>query len=229
MVSVPSGLLTSLHKLFASSTVLVSMRTILVLLMAVFGLSGPAFAADKPVILVLGDSLSAGYGIPVEQGWVSRLQQRLDAEGYGYAVINASVSGETTAGGLERLPRALAKHKPAVVIIELGGNDGLRGLPVAELRANLEALVEASRKAGAEALLAAIRMPPNYGPQYTGKFYAVYETLAREQKVPWVPFFLEGIALREDLFQDDGIHPDLDAQPILLDNVWPVLEPLLER
>jgi acyl-CoA thioesterase-1 len=181
------------------------------------------------VILVLGDSLSAGYGIPVEQGWVSRLQQRLDAEGYGYAVVNASVSGETTAGGLERLPRALAKHKPAVVIIELGGNDGLRGLPVAELRANLEALVEASRKAGAEALLAAIRMPPNYGPQYTGKFYAVYETLAREQKVPWVPFFLEGIALREDLFQDDGIHPDLDAQPILLDNVWPVLEPLLER
>jgi acyl-CoA thioesterase-1 len=205
------------------------MRTILVLLMAVFGLSGPAVAADKPVILVLGDSLSAGYGIPVEQGWVSRLQQRLDAEGYGYAVVNASVSGETTAGGLERLPRALAKHKPAVVIIELGGNDGLRGLPVAELRANLEALVEASRKAGAEALLAAIRMPPNYGPQYTGKFYAVYETLAREQKVPWVPFFLEGIALREDLFQDDGIHPDLDAQPILLDNVWPVLEPLLER
>jgi acyl-CoA thioesterase-1 len=197
--------------------------------MAVFGLSGPAVAADKPVILVLGDSLSAGYGIPVEQGWVSRLQQRLDAEGYGYAVVNASVSGETTAGGLERLPRALAKHKPAVVIIELGGNDGLRGLPVAELRANLEALVDASRKAGAEALLAAIRMPPNYGPQYTGKFYAVYETLAREQKVPWVPFFLEGIALREDLFQDDGIHPDLDAQPILLDNVWPVLEPLLQR
>jgi acyl-CoA thioesterase-1 len=205
------------------------MRTILVLLMAVFGLSGPAVAADKPVILVLGDSLSAGYGIPVEQGWVSRLQQRLDAEGYGYAVVNASVSGETTAGGLERLPRALAKHKPAVVIIELGGNDGLRGLPVAELRANLEALVEASRKAEAEALLAAIRMPPNYGPQYTGKFYAVYETLAREQKVPWVPFFLEGIALREDLFQDDGIHPDLDAQPILLDNVWPVLEPLLQH
>jgi acyl-CoA thioesterase-1 len=197
--------------------------------MAVFGLSGPAVAADKPVILVLGDSLSAGYGIPVEQGWVSRLQQRLDAEGYGYAVVNASVSGETTAGGLERLPRALAKHKPAVVIIELGGNDGLRGLPVTELRANLEALVDASRKAGAEALLAAIRMPPNYGPQYTGKFYAVYETLAREQKVPWVPFFLEGIALREDLFQDDGIHPDLDAQPILLDNVWPVLEPLLQR
>ncbi len=205
------------------------MRKILVLLLAVFGLSGPASAADKPVILVLGDSLSAGYGIPVEQGWVARLQQRLDAEGYGYTVVNASVSGETTAGGLERLPRALAKHRPAVVIIELGGNDGLRGLPVAELRANLEALVDASRKAGAEALLAAIRMPPNYGPQYTGKFYAVYETLAREKQVPWVPFFLEGVALREDLFQDDGIHPALEAQPILLDNVWPVLEPLLKR
>jgi len=205
------------------------MRTILVLLLAFLGLPGPAMAAGKPVILVLGDSLSAGYGIPVEQGWVARLQQRLDAEGYGYAVVNASVSGETTAGGLERLPRALAKHAPAVVVIELGGNDGLRGLPVAELRANLEAMVVASRKAGAEAVLAAIRMPPNYGPQYTEKFYAVYESLARERKVPWVPFFLEGVALREDLFQDDGIHPDLEAQPILLDNVWPVLEPLLKR
>jgi acyl-CoA thioesterase-1 len=205
------------------------MRTILVLLVAFLGLSGPATAAGKPVILVLGDSLSAGYGIPVDQGWVARLQQRLDAEGYGYAVVNASVSGETTAGGLERLPRALARHQPAVVIIELGGNDGLRGLPVGELRANLEALVAASRKAGAEALLAAIRMPPNYGPQYTEKFYAVYESIARERKVPWVPFFLEGVALREDLFQDDGIHPDLEAQPILLDNVWPVLEPLLKR
>ena len=205
------------------------MRTILVLLLSFLGLSSTALAADKPVILVLGDSLSAGYGIPVEQGWVARLQKRLDAEGYGYTVVNASVSGETTVGGLERLPRALAKHAQAVVIIELGGNDGLRGLPVAELRANLEALVAASRKSGAEALLAAIRMPPNYGPQYTERFYAVYESLAREQKVPWVPFFLEGVALREDLFQDDGIHPDLEAQPILLDNVCPVLKPLLKR
>jgi len=205
------------------------MRTILVLLLSFLGLSSTALAADRPVILVLGDSLSAGYGIPVEQGWVARLQKRLDAEGYGYTVVNASVSGETTVGGLERLPRALAKHAPAVVIIELGGNDGLRGLPVAELRANLEALVATSRKSGAEALLAAIRMPPNYGPQYTERFYAVYESLARERKVPWVPFFLEGVALREDLFQDDGIHPDLEAQPILLDNVWPVLEPLLKR
>ena len=205
------------------------MRKFLVLLLAFLGLSSTAVAAGKPVILVLGDSLSAGYGIPVDQGWVARLQHRLDAEGYGYTVVNASVSGETTVGALERLPRALERHKPALVVIELGGNDGLRGLPVAELRANLEALVSVSREAGARVLLAAVRMPPNYGPQYTEKFYAVYEGVARDLRVPWVPFFLEGIALREDLFQDDGIHPDLAAQPILLDNVWPVLKPLLKR
>ena len=205
------------------------MRKFLVLLLAFLGLSSTAAAAGKPVILVLGDSLSAGYGVPVDQGWVARLQQRLDAEGYGYTVVNASVSGETTVGALERLPRALARHKPALVIIELGGNDGLRGLPVTELRANLEALVSGSREAGARVLLAAVRMPPNYGPQYTEKFYAVYEGVAKDLRVPWVPFFLEGIALREDLFQDDGIHPDLEAQPILLDNVWPVLKPLLKR
>jgi acyl-CoA thioesterase-1 len=205
------------------------MRKFLVLLLAFLGLSSAAAASGKPVILVLGDSLSASYGVPVEQGWVARLQQRLDAEGYGYTVVNASVSGETTVGALERLPRALARHKPALVVIELGGNDGLRGLPVAELRANLEALVSVSREAGARVLLAAVRMPPNYGPQYTEKFYAVYEGVARDLRVPWVPFFLEGIALREDLFQDDGIHPDLEAQPILLDNVWPVLKPLLKR
>ena len=205
------------------------MRKFLVLLLAFLGLSSTAEAAGKPVILVLGDSLSAGYGIPVDQGWVARLQQRLDAEGYGYTVVNASVSGETTVGALERLPRALARHRPALVVIELGGNDGLRGLPVAELRANLEALVSVSREAGAGVLLAAVRMPPNYGPQYTEKFYAVYEGVAKDLRVPWVPFFLEGIALREDLFQGDGIHPDLEAQPILLDNVWPVLKPLLKR
>ena len=205
------------------------MRTFLVLLLAFLGLSSTAAAAGKPVILVLGDSLSAGYGIPVDQGWVARLQQRLDAEGYGYTVVNASVSGETTVGALERLPRALERHKPALVVIELGGNDGLRGLPVAELRANLEALVSVSREAGARVLLAAVRMPPNYGPQYTEKFYAVYEGVAKDLRVPWVPFFLEGIALGEDLFQDDGIHPALEAQPILLDNVWPVLKPLLKR
>jgi len=209
------------------------MRTFLaVLYLGLWGLAcgiAPARAAGTPVILVLGDSLSAGYGIPADQGWVARLQQRLDGEGYGYAVINASVSGETTAGALERLPRALKLHKPAIVIIELGGNDGLRGLPVDSLRLNLESIITACHDAGAEVVLTGIRMPPNYGPQYTEAFYGVYESIAKQQDIPWVPFFLEGIALREDLFQGDGIHPDLQAQPLLLDNVWRVLQPLLKR
>ena len=208
------------------------MRTFLVLslFLAVLLPGPPARAADtRPVILVLGDSLSAGYGIPVDQGWVARLQKRLNDEGYGYSVVNASVSGETTGGALVRLPRALDVHKPAIVIVELGGNDGLRGLPVDELRTNLEAIIKACRAAHSEVLLAGIRIPPNYGPEYTKKFYAAYKDLAQALQVPWVPFFLEGIALRDDLFQDDGIHPDLQAQPMLVDNVWPVLKPLLVR
>jgi len=208
------------------------MRTFLVLSLVLAGLlpGTPARAADtRPVILVLGDSLSAGYGIPVDQGWVARLQKRLNDEGYGYSVVNASVSGETTGGALVRLPRALQVHQPAIVIVELGGNDGLRGLPVSELRANLQAIVQQCREAHSEVLLAGIRIPPNYGPAYTKKFYAVYKDLAHDLQVPWVPFFLEGIALRDDLFQDDGIHPDLQAQPMLVDNVWPVLTPLLVR
>jgi acyl-CoA thioesterase-1 len=210
-----------------------SMRTLLVVLSLVLcslacGIA-PAQASGTPVILILGDSLSAGYGIPPDQGWVARLQQRLDGEGYGYAVINASVSGETTAGALERLPRALKLHQPAIVVIELGGNDGLRGLPVGDLRLNLESIITACHDAGAEVVLTGIRLPPNYGPQYTESFYGVYESIAKQQDIPWVPFFLEGIALRDDLFQDDGIHPDLQAQPLLLDNVWRVLQPLLKR
>jgi acyl-CoA thioesterase-1 len=205
---------------------------VLVLSLVLYGLAGgvaPAWAANKPVILILGDSLSAGYGIPPDQGWVARLQQRLDGEGYGYTVVNASVSGETTAGALERLPRALTLHRPAIVVIELGGNDGLRGLPVDALRLNLEAIVTTCHDAGAEVVLTGIRIPPNYGPQYTETFYGVYETIAKQQEIPWVPFLLEGIALRDELFQDDGIHPDLQAQPLLLDNVWPVLQPMLKR
>jgi acyl-CoA thioesterase-1 len=210
-----------------------SMRTLLVVLSLVLcslacGIA-PAQASGTPVILILGDSLSAGYGIPPDQGWVARLQQRLDGEGYGYAVVNASVSGETTAGALERLPRALKLHQPAIVVIELGGNDGLRGLPVGDLRLNLESIITACHDAGAEVVLTGIRLPPNYGPQYTESFYGVYESIAKQQDIPWVPFFLEGIALRDDLFQDDGIHPDLQAQPLLLDNVWRVLKPLLKR
>jgi len=186
-------------------------------------------AGDKPVILVLGDSLSAGFGIPVERGWVALLQRRLDAQGYGYRVVNASVSGETTGGALERLPRALKLHRPAVVVIVLGGNDGLRGLPVAEVRQNLETMLRQSRTAGATVLLAGIRIPTNYGAEYAEKFYATYQDLAKKQKVALVPFFLEPIALREDLFQADGIHPDVAAQPLLLDNLWPQLAKILTR
>lgn len=203
------------------------MRSILLLIVCL--VSSVAAAADRPAILVLGDSLSAGYGIPVERGWVAGLQRRLDAEGYEYRLVNASVSGETTTGGLERLPRALATHKPAIVLIALGGNDGLRGLPVKELEANLDSMIQLSQTAGARVLLAGMRIPSNYGPQYTERFFAVYAALAARRNAALVPFFLEGVALNPDLFQPDGIHPGIEAQPILLDNVWPALEPLLRR
>ncbi|MGP8165760.1 MAG: arylesterase [Steroidobacteraceae bacterium] len=186
--------------------------------------------AGTPVILVFGDSISAGYGLPrVEQGWVALLQARLKNLGYGYQVVNASVSGETTAGGLARLPRALGLHHPAIVILELGGNDGLRALPVAQMRANLTRMAELSAGAGAKVLLLGMRMPPNYGPDYTAQFVRVYAEVAHDQKLSIVPFLLEGIALSPDLMQADGIHPNQSGQPKLLENVWPALKPMLER
>ncbi len=186
--------------------------------------------AVTPVILVFGDSISAGYGLPrVEQGWVALLQARLKNLGYGYQVVNASVSGETTAGGLARLPRALGLHHPAIVILELGGNDGLRALPVAQMRANLTRMAELSAGAGAKVLLLGMRMPPNYGPDYTAQFVRVYAEVAHDQKLTIVPFLLEGIALSPDLMQADGIHPNQSGQPKLLESVWPALKPMLER
>jgi acyl-CoA thioesterase-1 len=186
--------------------------------------------AVTPVILVFGDSISAGYGLPrVEQGWVALLQARLKNLGYGYQVVNASVSGETTAGGLARLPRALGLHHPAIVILELGGNDGLRALPVAQMRANLTRMAELSAGAGAKVLLLGMRMPPNYGPDYTAQFVRVYAEVAHDQKLSIVPFLLESIALSPDLMQADGIHPNQSGQPKLLENVWPALKPMLER
>ena len=183
--------------------------------------------AAAPTILVLGDSLSAAYGIPVEQGWVALLQARLRAKGYGHRVINASSSGETTGGALARLPRALATHRPAIVIVELGGNDGLRGLPVADIRRNFDAIIRTSQQAGARILLVGMKIPPNYGPAYTRAFYGIYGELARQYRLPTVPFLLEDVAPDESLFQDDGIHPTAAAQPKLLDEVWPHLEPML--
>lgn len=205
------------------------MRAILLVVLYSLAWAAPAGAAERPVILVFGDSLSAGYGLVPGQGWVALLERRLNVQGYEYKVVNASVSGETTGGGLERLPRAIALHRPAVLFIELGANDGLRGLPILEFRANLERMIELGREAGARVVLAGVRVPSNYGPQYAEGFFSVYGELARARKVSVVPFLLEGMALRDDLFQDDRIHPGAAAQVILLDNAWATLEPLLER
>lgn len=172
-----------------------------------------------------GDSLSAAYGVPLESGWVRLLQQRLKDEGYPHRVINGSVTGETTAGGLARLPTALATHRPSVVLIELGGNDGLRGLPVREMRSNLDAMAALSRKAGARVAMFEMRIPTNYGQAYSGDFQAAFATVARGHDAAFVPFFLEAAVIGE-MFQDDGIHPNIEAQAGMLDSAWPALEPL---
>ena len=189
--------------------------------------AGPT--APAPVILVLGDSLSAAYGMRLEQGWVALLQKRLESKGYGHRVVNASSSGETTGGALARLPRALETHRPAIVVVELGGNDGLRGLPIAEVRGNFEDLIRLSKDAGARVLLIGMRIPPNYGPAYTESFHGLYGELAARHRLPLVPFFLDGIALDESLMLDDGLHPNAAAQPVLLEQAWTRLEPLLAR
>jgi len=192
-------------------------------------LAAAAVAHAANTILVFGDSISAGYGIPLEKGWVALLQKKLDTEGYGYRIINASVSGETTAGGLSRLPRALALHHPRIVILELGGNDGLRALPVAAMRANLGKMARLARAAGAAVMLLGMRIPPNYGPEYTERFRLAYLDLAKERKLPLVPFLLSGVALTPALMQADGLHPNVRGQARLLANVWPVLKPLLHE
>lgn len=180
-------------------------------------------------ILVLGDSLSAAYGIRPEQGWVALLQKRLRAEGYGYELVNASVSGETSSGGLQRLPRALRLHHPEIVILELGANDGLRGLPVAATRANLEKMVQLSRAAGARVLLLGIQIPPNYGARYAGQFARIYPQVAGALHLPLVPFMLQGVALDHALMQDDGLHPNAAGEPRVLATVWKALRPLLQK
>ena len=185
--------------------------------------------AEAPVILVFGDSLSAGYGLPAEQGWVSLLQRRLAERGFPHQIVNASISGDTTSGGLSRLPAALERHRPALVILELGANDGLRGQPPMAMASNLGRMSELSRQAGARVLLAEMRIPPNYGPLYTQKFQATFGELAKRYNIPLIPFLLEGVAGNPTLTQDDGLHPRAEGQPRVLDNVWPTLEPLLAR
>lgn len=179
--------------------------------------------ADVPVVLVLGDSLSAAHAIPVEAGWVALLDRRLSDSGRG-RVVNASISGETTAGGLARLPGLLAEHRPGLLVLELGANDGLRGLPIAQISDNIEAMVELAQAAGAAVLLVGIELPINYGPRYRGALREVYAELARRHGTGLVPFLLEDVALAPGLMQEDGLHPTAEAQPRLLETVWPALE-----
>jgi acyl-CoA thioesterase-1 len=186
-------------------------------------------AQAAQTILVFGDSVSAAYGIAEQRGWVALLAGQLKREQRDYIVVNASISGETTAGGLARLPKMLQAHRPAIVVLALGGNDGLRGLPVAQMKRNLAAMVEAAQRAGARVLLVGMRLPPNYGPEYTRAFEAAFTEVAKERRVALLPFLFEGFGEREDLFQPDRIHPNDAAQPLIADNVMKALRPLLRR
>jgi len=196
-------------------------------LSAALALMCMAQTATAGTILIVGDSISAGFGLDTRLGWVSLLEQRLEREGHDDRVINASISGDTSAGGQARLPALLTEHKPDVVIVELGGNDGLRGQPPAQLQQNLAAMIDAAKTAGAKVLLLGMQLPPNYGPRYTEAFAGVYTQLADEKQIALVPFFLEGVGGHPELMQADGLHPAAAGQKRLLDNVWPALKPLL--
>ncbi len=186
-----------------------------------------AQGATAGTVLIVGDSISAAFGLDTRQGWVALLQQRLEQEGFDDKVVNASISGDTSAGGQARLPALLAEHKPAVVVLELGGNDGLRGQQTTQLQQNLASMIDNARGAGAKVLLLGMRLPPNYGVRYTTAFEQVYSTLAVEKNVALVPFFLDGVGGVPELMQADGIHPAQGGQGKLLENVWPTLKPLL--
>lgn len=186
-----------------------------------------AAAAAKPMIVVLGDSLSAEYGLPRDTGWVALMRQRLASERIDYSVANASISGDTTSGGLARLPLVMQRLKPSIVIVELGANDALRGVPLATTESNLRAIIAEIRKGNAKPMLVGMYVPTNYGPDYTQKFHGLYGRLSQELHTPLVPFLLAGLADKPDLFQSDQIHPTQQAQPLLLDNVWPTLKPLI--
>jgi acyl-CoA thioesterase I len=186
-----------------------------------------ALAQNAPVILIVGDSISAGYGLPSGVGWVALLQKRLSTEHFPHRVVNASISGDTTAGGRQRLAGLLKEHRPAVTIIELGGNDGLRGGNLDAMRDNLDAMVVEAQKAGSRVLVVGIRIPPNYGPAYVQRFAAIFADVAKTHKAAVVPFLFEGFGEDNAMFQPDGIHPVAAAQERLLDNVWRELEPIL--
>lgn len=187
-----------------------------------------SMTATAKSIVVLGDSISAGYGIEVSQGWVALLQQKLDQQGTGHIIHNESISGDTTAGGLARIDAALTLHKPAVVIVELGANDGLRGLPPTLIKNNLAGIIQLARQNGAKVLLLSMKIPPNYGKRYIDLFYTIYPQLATELGIPYVPFIMEDVALTKDMMQQDGLHPNAKGQPVIADKVWPQLLPLLK-
>lgn len=198
-------------------------------LFAVIVLLMPMSAMAKPIIVVLGDSISAGFGIEVEEGWVALLQKKLFETKSNYSIINASISGETTAGGLARVDQILTTQKPSIVLLQLGANDGLRGLSPVQMKSNLAEIVHRAQKAGAKVILLGMKIPPNYGKRYVELFYNVYPQLAKELDISLVPFLLEDVALNKDLMLADGLHPNAKAQPILADKIEPFLFPLLEK
>ena len=185
-------------------------------------------AADSPTVLVFGDSLSAGFGIDVDQSWVALLQQRLEETGYEHRVVNASISGETTEGGAARIDNAIGTFSPDLIILELGGNDGLRGFPPARIKSNLDTIARRARDSGADVVLLGIRIPTNYGARYTQAFEAVYADVAADLEIQWIEFFMDGIAFNDELLQSDRIHPNAEAQPLLLDNAWPIIRATLD-
>ena len=204
------------------------MRLKLALLFILLGFAPfSAFAEGDPTILILGDSLSAAYGMEISQSWPSLLQERLTENGYAYRVFNSSITGDTTQGGLARLPRLLNMRQPDIVILELGGNDGMRGLPIEVTKQNLSSMIEQSQSAGAAVILAEMRIPPNYGRTYTEKFNSMYTELTGRYDIALLPFLLQDIALEPGLMQADGIHPTARAQPQILEQVWVVLKPHL--
>lgn len=189
-------------------------------------LCSTAAAVQAKTLLILGDSLSAGYGLSQQQSWVNLLQQKLDQQNSGWTLVNASISGETSGGGLARLPALLEQHNPDYVLIELGANDGLRGFPVPQLETNLTAMVTQIKQQQSKALLMQIRIPPNYGPRYTKLFTELYPKIAKEQQIPLWPFFMETIALKPQWMQADGLHPNLEAQPVIADLMLPLVSSL---
>lgn len=228
IVSEPSGLLTCLVR-FSALRTLSRVIGACALGIGFWVIALQNAAASDRTILVFGDSLSAAHGLRPEQGWVALLDKRLRDEGYGYEVVNASESGETTSGGLQRLPRALQLNQPGIVVLELGANDGLRGLPLSLARANLSRMIELARQGGARILLVGMRIPPNYGPRYTTDFAQMYSDLSSRYHLPLVPFLLASVALDPARMQEDGLHPNAQGEPAVLQTLWPQLEPMLHK